>query len=206
MQPAQPKRQHFILLLMPRDIEHKSKRTLYSKTYWVDKTTKCLIVSLEQLHYEKDGKLTEIDTRPKETDKGWIVQTPYYKCEVIKFPFEIKAEGHSIKNLDSPDLNFPEIETYLYFPRSDIRVNFRAEGIDIEGEGTWKINGEVKQEKSITYNFAPVLSAETPGKYLQVTGTQVPGEIQSQTLSGHLEIIYTHNQQWWKQLKRELKA
>lgn len=193
---------HSILLQTPLEIEHKSKRTLHSKTWFVNKTTKLLFVSLEQLHC---GGLVEINKKPAQTETGWSVKTPHYECHITRFPFEIKVGKHSIKNLDSPDTNFPEIGNYIHFPRCGIRIKFRAEGIDITGGGNWKVNGDVSQKDSMTFNFAPILRAKNPNQYLTVTKTEVPGEILKTSLSDHLEILYRHDEKWWKNLKKEVK-
>lgn len=173
-------------------IEYKWKRTLYSKTFQVDRNTKKRLISLRQLHYEKDGKLTEINLKPSETKEGWVVETPYYKCEVIRFPFEVKISGTSIRNLDSPDTNFPEAcFGRLFFPRCGIEIYFRPEGIDISGKGTWKIDGEVGTEEKQTYNYGPIL------KDFPEFEKSLPGEvIKTEEVNGNLEVTFRHDPNW----------
>lgn len=189
-------------------IEYKWKRTPYSKTYHIDRHTKRMEIFLNQLHYRvSDKKQTEINTQPAEIEGGWVVETPYYTCEIIRFPFEIKINKHSIRHLDSPDTNFPEVGHAVYFPRCGILISFRPEGVDIEGAGTWKIDGQIRQKERMTYNFAPVLSAETPEDYLRVTKTTIPGEMVSHEIKtserglDFLEVIYTHGNQAWKHIR-----
>lgn len=184
-------------------IEYKWKRTPYSKTFQVGRDKKKRVVSLTQLHYKNGESFTEIDTRPKETEKGWKVETPHYRFELIKFPFEIRINGNSIRNLDSPNTDFPKIcKGEIAF--RDIKITLRSEGIDILGKGTWKINGEVREAEAQTYNFAPVLKAGTAEQYLEATGTKIPGEVISQEIvNGNLEVIFSHDQDWLNNDKQD---
>jgi hypothetical protein len=135
-------------------IEYKHKRTPYSKTYHIDLTTKRLLISMRQLHYYNEGKLTEINLRPQIRGNSYFVETPYYYAEVIKFPFEIKINGYSIRNLDSPQtLDIEVVEDGLRFKPFDnttFYIYFRPEGVEIFKnsplELTWKIEDEIIRE------------------------------------------------------------
>ena len=191
------------------EIEYKWKRTLYSKTFQVGYDTKKRLISLRQLHYRKDGKLTEIDLRPKEVKGGWVVHSPHYKCEIIAFPFEIRIAGNSYKNLDSPDTNLPSYDDGLIFPRAGIDIYFRPNGIEISGKGTWRINGEVRDETFIRVDVTPSVNAKTVAEFLSETRSKVPGEIISHKFikrktrstkredTAMLEVVFRHDQAWF---------
>jgi hypothetical protein len=189
-------------------IEYKWKRTVHTKVFQVDQTKKRILVSLRPLHYELDGKLTEIDLRPKQTPDGWVVQTPSYTCEIIKFPFEIKVRGYSIRNLDSPDLQYADDSDGLRFPLADIDLYFRPDGIEVKGSGTWKVNGEVINGCNMRIDYSMPLQAKTYSDFLNITKTAVPGELVSyahkkrKTRSKYpedtdlLEVVFSHAETW----------
>lgn len=193
---------------MPDEIEYKWKRTRHSKVFQVDKNKKKRLISLRPLHYEEGWKFTEIDLIPKPTDRGWEVKTPEYTCEIIKFPFEVKCNGRSFKNLDSPNMSKVIIEDGLSFPIAGIEIYFRPEGFEIFGEGTWKIDGKVKEESYMRVDFVRPLRAETFDDFLRVTKTNIPEKIISWEFTKRntrskcaedtdlLEVIFEHDQAW----------
>lgn len=193
---------------MPDIIEYKWKRTIHSKTFQVDRDKKKQVISLRPLHYEENGFYKEIDLIPKATAKGWEVKTPEYTCEIIKFPFEIKVNGNSYKNLDSPKTAKAVIEDGLSFPDAGIEIYFRPEGVEIFGEGTWKINGKVREESYMRVDFKRPLKAETFEEFLRVTNTKIHGEVVSWDFTKRptrsrcpedtdlLEVIFSHDQTW----------
>ena len=171
-------------------IEYKWKRTAYSKTFQVDRDKKKRVISKQQLHYMKDGVFTEIDLKPREIETGWKVETPYYSCEIIRFPFEVKINGRSFRNLDSPNTTKPEAcKGRLFFPLAGIEVYFRPEGIDIRGKGTWKDEKRVYETASQTFNYGPLLTEFPDFDY--------PGEVISrEEINGLLEVTFRHDQAW----------
>lgn len=187
-------------------IEYKIKRTPYSKTYFLSRVTKLLVVSLERLHFLNDqGKYQEIVKYPQENENGWFIKTPFYECQIDKFPFKVSTKKDWVSNLDSPDTNDAELgRGYIYFPKAGIRIDFTTEGVTIQGNGTWKINGSLTTDINKTFNYFKRLEAVTEDDYLRVTETKVPGTIiKKKIVDNNLEVTYRHGEEWWMLMKRE---
>lgn len=205
-------------------IEYKALRTQHSKTFHVDRTTKRMIVSLRPLHYLKDGKWTEIDLKPKETDKGYIVTAPSYTCEVIKFPFEIKINGQSWKHLDNLNTEMKVTDDGIELhPFENIKflIYFRPRGVEVYQTGqrdqTWKVNGKVVVNPKLKVDCFPALRSEEFQDIIRDTKTVIPGKVMSwskhkrDTIStdtddtDYIEIVYTHDHIKWLNRVRDEK-
>jgi hypothetical protein len=181
-----------------------------------------MVISMRPLHYLKDNKWTEIDLRPKETENGYIVEAPSYKCEVIKFPFEIKVNGQSWKQLDSPNTSKMEVTTdgieFEPFDNVKFLIYFRPRGVQVYKNGdrelTWKVNGKVVVEPELRVDCFPALRSEELNDIIKDTKSFVRGKVQSKeklkrdTKSKdkddeiYFEIIYEHDHiPWLKQVK-----
>lgn len=196
--------------------EYKKLRTVHSKTYLIDRTHKKLVISLRPLHFWNEDHFQEIDLTPKETEKGWKLKTPEYKCEIIKFPFEIKFNKHSIRNIDSPDTTGAEIkDNTIYFPRLDWTIYFRPNGIEVfkpEKESGWIMNGNLIKESDKRFpRFDTKRIWKTSDIDEIITLTKTANQIRGKTISREIvkrktlskdpedritvEIIYEH-QAW----------
>jgi len=146
-----------------------------------------LFCSPYPLHFEKEGKLTEINLKPETTESGFKLETPYYKFEFIKFPFKIIFNDEWVRSLDRPKTDFisgSDIEKI--FPGIDLYFRFFPESVSVflrmtEGHHylNWKNqNGDFKQD----YNYDVPMTV----KCLQF-GKETPWQYPEQKAEGTVE-------------------
>lgn len=67
------------------------------------------LCSPHPLHFWNENRWTEINLKPEETDTGYILETTYYKFELIKFPFKISFNDEWVRGLDKPKTDYCSI-------------------------------------------------------------------------------------------------
>lgn len=143
-------------------LEIKAKRTKYTKTFHTGKNRRMLLCSPYPLHIEKEGKFTEINLTPEETENGYRLETPYYTFEFQKFPFKISLNDQWVRSLDNPNTDFIShgkgfIEIKNAFSSLDLLIRLYPAGVSVflrftEGkyELNWKNQGGDFQQ---VYNY-----------------------------------------------------
>lgn len=119
-----------------------------------------LLCSPYPLH-KLEEKWREINLKPKETKNGYKLETPDYTFELIKFPFEIKFNDRSVRNLDTPKTDFiiivdKGILIKEIFPNVDMLIRILPECVTVFlkfTEGKYELNWKEEETFQEVHNY-----------------------------------------------------
>lgn len=161
-------------------IEVKAKRTEYTKTFHTGRNKRMLFCSPHPIHRKENSEFTEIDLLPKETEGGFVLETPFYKFELTKYPFRIVFNDKWIRTMDIPATDFIHVSSGLieitgFFKNIDLLIKFTSKSVNCllrlnepgKYEFNWKKdNGDIQAienyEIPVTVKMAEYFSGSNP--------------------------------------------